>query len=91
MIARHLIISGRVQGVGYREWLCAEAEARGLRGWVRNRFDGTVEALLAGPAESVTAVIVACHSGPRMASVQGVTQSESAVPDSAEFRRLPSV
>ncbi|MDR3522972.1 MAG: acylphosphatase [Acetobacteraceae bacterium] len=91
MIARRLIISGRVQGVGYRAWLRAEAEARGLRGWVRNRLDGTVEALLAGTDESVGAMIVACHSGPRMAVVLGVTESAAAVPDSAEFSRLPSI
>ena len=91
MIARHLIISGRVQGVGYREWLRAEAEARSLCGWVRNCAGGTVEALLGGPAEDVRAVILACHAGPRMAVVLGVAESDAVMPDSAEFRRLPSV
>ena len=68
-IARHLIISGRVQGMGYRDWLRFEAEARGLSGWVRNRQDGTVEAVFAGSAEQVAGmararmVIVAFHAG----------------------------
>ena len=54
-IARHVIVLGRVQGVGYRAWTEREAQARGLQGWVRNRHDGTVEAVFAGPADAVRA------------------------------------
>jgi acylphosphatase len=55
-------IRGRVQGVGYRYWL--EQQARGLEGWVRNRRDGSVEALFAGPADAVSAMIASCRRGP---------------------------
>ncbi|MBM3483042.1 MAG: acylphosphatase [Alphaproteobacteria bacterium] len=65
-------ISGRVQGVGYRAWTVREATTRGLQGWVRNRQDGSVEALFIGPAEVVGGMIQACHTGPRNAAVTGV-------------------
>jgi acylphosphatase len=68
-----VIISGRVQGVGYRAWVEREAEARGLSGWVRNRRDGSVEALFSGEAAVVEAMAEACRSGPRMATVENVT------------------
>lgn len=67
-----LKIGGRVQGVGYRQWMVEEALARRLRGWVRNRSEGWVEALVCGPAESVDALIAACRSGPAMARVENV-------------------
>ena len=62
---RHVTIRGRVQGVGYRAWVEDEATARDLEGWVRNRRDGTVEAVFAGPEQSVTAALEACRAGPR--------------------------
>jgi acylphosphatase len=65
-------VSGRVQGVGYRRWAEAEARRLGLAGWVRNRRDGTVEALAAGSDEAVGALIVACRIGPRGANVTDV-------------------
>ncbi|MDB5591436.1 acylphosphatase [Enterovirga sp.] len=67
-----LVIRGRVQGVGFRAWTRGEAERRGLSGWVRNRRDGTVEAVLAGPAEAVTAMTEACRRGPGGATVDAV-------------------
>lgn len=73
--ARHLVIRGRVQGVGYRDWVVAEAGRRGVTGWVRNRTDGTVEAVLAGPAEAVAALAEACRSGPRGARVTGIAET----------------
>ena len=63
-MARLLRIAGRVQGVGYRDWLMREAQAHGLSGWVRNRRDGTVEALIAGEMPAVQAVLLACRRGP---------------------------
>ncbi|MCS6932307.1 MAG: acylphosphatase, partial [Acetobacteraceae bacterium] len=74
MIARRLAIAGRVQGVGFRDWLVAEATAAGLSGWVRNRTDGTVEALLAGEAEAVARVAEACRRGPPAARVERVAE-----------------
>ena len=68
----HLIISGRVQGVGYRQWLRRQAEARGVSGWVRNRLDETVEAVLAGEAAAVEAVAVAAMNGPLGAKVDRI-------------------
>jgi acylphosphatase len=67
--ARHLRIAGRVQGVGYRDALCREALARGVSGWVRNRRDGTVEALLQGDALAVEQVIAWARRGPPAARV----------------------
>jgi acylphosphatase len=83
-IARRVSISGRVQGVGFRYALADEARARQLGGWVRNRRDGTVEALLAGPEDEVEAVIVWARHGPPAARVTSVTV-EPAETDLAEF------
>ncbi|RDJ23154.1 acylphosphatase [Bosea caraganae] len=73
----HLIISGRVQGVGYRQWLCGRALAAGVTGWVRNRADGTVEAVLCGPAESVEALVAAAMAGPPGARVDDIRRREA--------------
>jgi acylphosphatase len=61
----HVIIHGRVQGVGFRAWVHHHAELNGLRGWVRNRPDGTVEALFSGSDFEVEAMVKACRQGPR--------------------------
>jgi acylphosphatase len=85
-----LRIEGRVQGVWYRGWAVAEAGRRGLRGWVRNRNDGTVEALLIGPEAAVAAMIEACRRGPPAARVSGVTEREAADDGSPGFRQRPT-
>ena len=71
-VIRHVTISGRVQGVGYRAWVQSEAISRGLEGWVRNRRDGSVEAVLSGPEDTVAAMITACRRGPSSARVDSV-------------------
>jgi acylphosphatase len=71
MIVR-VTIGGYVQGVGYRAWMIMEARARGIRGWVRNRLNGDVEALFAGPPEAVEALCAACWRGPAHAHVDKV-------------------
>lgn len=71
----HLVVHGRVQGVYFRQSSQEEAQRLGLRGWVRNRRDGTVEAVAEGPQERVDAFVAWCHRGPPMASV---TRVESA-------------
>jgi acylphosphatase len=91
LIARHVFISGRVQGVGYRDWLRSQARHHALSGWVRNRIDGSVEALLAGEANEVISTIAACHRGPPLARVDKVAQTEAAVPTESGFHRMPTL
>jgi acylphosphatase len=67
-----LTISGRVQGVGYRDWVMTTALRLGLTGWVRNRTDGSVEALIVGNEEMVGQMIEACRRGPPMARVDEI-------------------
>ena len=71
-------IRGRVQGVWYRAWTEEQAARRGLRGWVRNCRDGSVEALFCGPAAVVQDMIDACWKGPPAARVEAVEQSVAA-------------
>lgn len=73
-VVRKVLIQGRVQGVGYRAWVEWQADARGLKGWVRNRRDGSVEALFAGTAEALAEMIEACGRGPSMARVDVVRE-----------------
>ena len=82
VIAARLVITGRVQGVGFRLWAKREARRRGLRGWVRNLNDGSVEALAIGNAADVDAFVQACHGGPAMARVASVRR-EAATDDGA--------
>jgi acylphosphatase len=82
---RQVTIRGRVQGVGYRAWVEQQARAGDLEGWVRNRRDGSVEALLAGPADVVSEVIARCGRGPSMARVETV-QDESGNSDGLHLR-----
>jgi acylphosphatase len=72
-----LRIAGRVQGVGYRAWAIETAQRLGLRGWVRNRADGTVEALVIGADDAVAAMIEACRDGPYAARVREVSVAEA--------------
>ena len=91
MNARHLRIEGRVHGVGYRDWLVREASRLGLYGWVRNRRDGSVEALVAGDEASVRTLLSACRRGPALARVDRITESFAEPPAEPGFRRLPSL
>lgn len=82
-------IEGRVQGVGFRYWMEAVATELGLTGWVRNRRDGAVEALLAGASGDVAEMLERCRDGPRAAAVTSVEVAEDvsdAVPDAFEIR-----
>ncbi len=69
---RHVQIHGRVQGVSFRAWTQHLAELHGLRGWVRNRRDGSVEAVFSGPANLVEVMLKACHQGPAGALVENI-------------------
>ena len=83
---RQVTITGRVQGVGYRAWVEHRAVAHNLEGWVRNRRDGSVEALFAGPADVVSDMIAVCRRGPSSARVDAV-QDEPANSDALNLRR----
>jgi len=83
---RQVTVTGRVQGVGYRAWVEHQARNRNLEGWVRNRSDGSVEALLAGPPDLVSEMVARCHRGPSSARVDAV-QDEGASPDALNLRR----
>ena len=72
LVCRHVLVSGRVQGVGFRFHMERRARELGVTGWVRNRRDGTVEALVQGTPEAVDAMIAAARQGPRSALVTDV-------------------
>ena len=75
-VVRHVIVRGRVQGVGFRMFVEDAAARHGVEGWVRNRRDGSVEAVFAGAPEAVRAVIDACRRGPRGAWVEALDERE---------------
>ncbi|MDD7910662.1 MULTISPECIES: acylphosphatase [Pseudovibrio] len=72
MFSVHVMISGRVQGVGYRRWFQQKARGLDLSGWVRNLQDGRVEAQVSGPREKVEALLTAALEGPTFSSVDEV-------------------
>lgn len=77
IIIRHVLVRGRVQGVGFRAFVEHHALQRGLSGWVRNRRDGAVEAVFAGPAKTVNGMISACRVGPLSGRVDVLDQREA--------------
>ena len=85
IVARHLLISGRVQGVYYRGWTVETARSLGLAGWVRNLRSGDVEALVEGPEDAVARFIALAHDGPAAARVQGVAIREEAAAGLSSF------
>ncbi len=90
-VAFRLVITGRVQGVGFRAFVGAGAQAHGLRGWVRNRSDGSVEALLIGEADAVDAMIEECGRGPLSARVDRVEKTPALDDATADFTQRPTV
>ncbi len=89
--AARLVIIGRVQGVGFRVWATREARRRGLRGWVRNRRDGSVEALAIGEGTAIDAFAEACRRGPGMAHVDHVSRVSASDDGSGGFDEAPTV
>lgn len=89
--AVRLRISGRVQGVWYRGWAVDQAKALGLDGWVRNRLDGTVEALAVGAPQAVDDFIALCHDGPPAAEVAAVEVIEAQGIVTKGFVQKPTV
>lgn len=90
MMARLLRIHGRVQGVGYRQAFESMALTLRLAGWVRNRHDGTVEALVEGPPEQIDQLLAWCRRGPPAASVTSVEVAEQPPTGLRDFQRLPT-
>jgi acylphosphatase len=83
--SKRLIISGRVQGVGFRAWMIAEALSLGVDGWVRNRADGTVEALISGTTDAVEELARACRRGPRFARIDRIIEEKADPPAEPGF------
>lgn len=89
-MAMRLLISGRVQGVGYRFWTQEEARRLGLDGWVRNRRDGTVELIAYGDEVALEALARACAAGPPSAEVTRVDRHHTDEPRPSGFTQRPT-
>ena len=76
-VLRRVVVRGRVQGVGYRAWVEYQARRLGLSGWVRNRRDGSVEAVFEGEASIVANMVASCRQGPGSALVDDVADEEA--------------
>lgn len=90
MKALSVRITGMVQGVGYRAWTEEAAKARGLSGWVRNRRDGSVETVIAGPDDEVTEMLAYFWQGPTNCRVERVEAEPTLAPMQLGFRTLPT-
>ncbi len=90
-IARRLSISGRVQGVGFRAFVKHHADALALDGFVRNRKDGTVEALVCGDEQKIEKLITTCHEGPPASKVECVEVEDAQGMVDKGFKHLPTV
>ena len=84
-IAVRIVIEGRVQGIGFRWWIIQWANSRGLDGWVRNRREGTVEALFYGPESVVRHMVESCAEGPPNARIRNIREYEDEPPDDPGF------
>ena len=91
VITMNIRIEGDVQGVGFRDFAIREANARRLKGWVRNRTDGSIEAVASGPRTVVESFITACVKGPRGARVTAFNLMPTDEPQSLGFMRRPTV
>jgi acylphosphatase len=90
MSAKRMIVSGLVQGVGYRQWMVEKARELGVAGWVRNRIDGSIEALVAGDTAAVEELLRLCRRGPRMAEVVSIEEELADPPEVFGFRQVPT-
>lgn len=90
-VTKHLQIYGRVQGVSYRYWTQQTAQSLGLSGWVRNRKDGSVEALVHGEAQDIEKLVTACNDGPSLANVGSIEVCDAGYDGTTGFEIKPSV
>jgi acylphosphatase len=86
----HLMIHGRVQGVGYRAWMAATARQLCITGWARNRREGTVEAIIHGEETELDDLIALCQSGPPAAQVEHIDIAISDITAPESFLTLPT-
>ncbi len=91
MIAKRMVARGLVQGVGFRAWMVHQARKLGLDGWVRNRADGSVEALVAGDTAAVEELLRLCRRGPKLAEVLSIEEDLAEPPDLPGFHQVPTV
>ena len=91
IIAVHARIEGKVQRVWYRNWTVENATRRGLAGWVRNRADGTVEAVFAGPKAQVDDMVKACWGGSPKSQVTNVIAEACELPQEAGFHEIDTL
>jgi len=87
----HVIVTGRVQGVWYRGWTVEQARILGLDGWVRNRFDRSVEAVFSGPSAAVDTMVDLCRRGPSSARVDHLDVGNWAEHPGSGFHQRPTV
>jgi acylphosphatase len=90
MSGRRLRIFGRVQGVFFRNWAIGEARALGVTGWIRNRGDGSVEALALGPSDALDQFLAKCREGPPGAQVERIDVEAADGEPPEDFRKAPS-
>lgn len=91
MATKRVVISGLVQGVGYRDWLARCARELNVDGWVRNRGDRSVEALVSGETDAVEELLRRCRRGPRLASVSSIVEELAEPPDAPGFVRMDEI
>lgn len=89
-VSARVRIHGKVQGVWFRGWTVAQASGLSINGWVRNRFDGSVEAVFSGPEAAVREMVARCHRGPDAARVERVEEAAEPGPVAAGFVQLPT-
>jgi acylphosphatase len=90
VVAKHLMITGRVQGVFYRAWTTETASSLGLAGWVRNRMDGSVEVMVEGVEATVDQFIALARDGPRAAQVAQIDVSTVPPERFTSFEKRPT-
>jgi acylphosphatase len=88
--AQRIVVTGRVQGVGFRLFVARHATALGLEGWVRNRRDGSVEILAIGDPASIERLVERCREGPALAEILSVDSSATADDGTIGFQQLPT-
>ena len=91
MLCRRIVITGRVQNVFYRDWLVEQAQGIGITGWVRNRADGSVEAMVSGSSEMIAAIVAKARQGSPASRVADVAVEDAPEQAFERFEKKPTV